>query len=106
MRAGRLMHRVVVCEDLESLDDATNEVVYTPTTVATRWAEIEPVAGNERTAAARVHADTTHKVRLRYFTGLTTKHWFLYGTRRLEILSVVDVGEGKSEHVCECREVV
>lgn len=107
MRAGRLRHRVEIMADTVSLAASTNEPTYSSAMAATVWASVEPMSGNERLAAARTNADTTHRVELRYWSGLTTKHWFRFdGTRRLEILSIVNPEERNINLICECREVV
>lgn len=107
MRAGRLRHRVEIMADTLSAAAGTNEPTYTPEVAATVWASVEPTAGNERLAAARTHADTTHRVELRYWSGLTTKHWLRFdGARQLEILSIVNPEERNINLICECREVV
>lgn len=93
--------------DTVSLAASTNEPTYSSATAATVWASVEPMSGNERLAAARVHADTTHRVELRYWPGLTTKHWFrVGGSRRLEILGIFNAEERNISLICDCREVV
>lgn len=105
MRAGKLRHRLVIKLDAETRDATSGDVVYTSGTVGTVWAGVEPYAGNERLAAGRVYADTTHRVTLRYFAGLTKRHWFDFKGRRLEIMSVMCKDERDIELVCECKEV-
>jgi SPP1 family predicted phage head-tail adaptor len=108
MRAGKLRHRVEIMADTVTLAAGNNEPTYSaPSAAATVWASVEPTAGNERLTAARTNADTTHRVELRYWSGLTAKHWFRFdGTRRLEILSIINPEERNINLVCECREVV
>ena len=42
--------------------------------VATVWAKVEPLDGSEQHQGGRVRADATHRITIRYYAGLTTKH--------------------------------
>ncbi len=73
-------------------------------TLATVWANIEPTKGWERMQAQQLQSPVTHKVKMRYYSGLTTKHRLLYGTRVLDIKEVINEGEANSFHTLQCVE--
>lgn len=102
---GKLRHR------LEIQEGATSRNTYgedTPawSTVATRFASIEPLTGREAWLAKQVSPDVTHQVTMRHYDGLTPKHRLQFGTRLFEIESVRNVDELKRFVVCMCREQV
>ena len=108
MRAGLLRHRLNILLDTETRDTAGGDVIYTaPSPVTTTvWGSVQATAGNERLAAARTNAETTHMIRIRYWAGLTTRHRFEFGAHRFEILWIDDKDLRHVELVCECKEVV
>ena len=75
VRAGKLRRRVEV-QALTAPDPANAYNEKPPTnwqTIAYRWAQVEPQKGNEPFQGSQVQPDTTHKITLRFFAGLTTK---------------------------------
>lgn len=93
MESGRLRQRVQIQAASESLG-GFGDAVQTWTTVATRWASVEPLSGRELWQAQQVQSDVTHKVTLRP-AGLTVspKMRIVHKTRTLSIQSVRDVEE-------------
>ncbi len=104
MEAGKLRHRVEV-QSRTLTQDSYGDVLPTWTTQATRWAEVVPVSGREVHLAGRITSETTHTVRLRYLSGLDSKWRILWGTRVLEIESVINTDEINWEMVLACKEV-
>ena len=105
MRAGKLRHRVQVQSDTVTIDAAGGHS-HAFSTVATRWASIEPQGGREFIEAGRVDADVTHIVKMRHYSGLTPQHRLMYGSRVLNIANVVNMDERNRETVVMCREDV
>ncbi|MBN9265960.1 MAG: phage head closure protein [Hyphomicrobium sp.] len=62
-------------------------------TEATLWAAIEPTKGYERYQAQQVQMPVTHKITIRYRSGVTTKKRFLFGSRVFEIKEVLNQNE-------------
>ena len=62
----------------------------TETTIS---AAIEPLKAWEKYQAMQFQTPVTHKVTIRYLSGLTAKKRLLYGTRVLAIKEVIDVNE-------------
>lgn len=105
MRAGKLRDRITLEEPVEEID-ALSAPTQTWTDYATVWANVEPSAGREVFIADKVEAEITHRVSMRYFSGVTPKMRISFKDRTLEILSVVDSGERNRNLDLMCREVV
>lgn len=108
MRAGRLNKRIAI-QAATDTKGATGQTVRTWSTVASVWAGIEPLRGDERVAAQNTQARMTHKVILRHnaYPSLTSSHRFLFGTRVFEIVAPpVNSYEAGREWICDCREVI
>jgi SPP1 family predicted phage head-tail adaptor len=103
--AARMKFRV----EIQSLSQATdNQGGFTDswTTDATVWAEIEPLKGWERFQAQQTQTPLTHKVTMRYRSGVTTAKRLLYGSRVFEIKEVINVNEDSAFLVLRCLEQV
>jgi len=73
MQAGQLRHRIAIqgCTDAR---DAHGGITRTWATTDTVWAAVEPLSGTELLEAQQVHARATVRIRMRHYTGLTSKH--------------------------------
>ena len=95
MKAGKLNKRVNIQSVTETRDDPGG-VVETWSTDITVWASIESMTGKEFFAAQELQSEITHKINMRYLTGMKTKKRILYGSRIFNILSVdMDTEQGK-----------
>ena len=79
-------------------------MLETWSTYATVQASIEPISGREYFAAQSTQADVTHRIRIRYFSGIVPKMRVSYNSRIFDILSVINVGERNRELQLMCRE--
>jgi SPP1 family predicted phage head-tail adaptor len=75
-------------------------------TIATVWASIEPASGTHFVATEQVRNETTHKVVIRYFAGLTPRNQLVYNGRTFNILSVINETEMNVRHTLLVQEVV
>jgi SPP1 family predicted phage head-tail adaptor len=105
MRAGRLRHRVSIQAPSETLDDF-GEADLSWATDSTVWASIEPISGNERFSSDQVTAELTHRVFIRYLTGLTPRKRLLFGSRVFQIQSILNKDEKNEQLELLCREDV
>jgi SPP1 family predicted phage head-tail adaptor len=107
-RVGPVRHRGEIQQATATVNSFGEHVVTEASwsTVATRWVELRPIKGREFFDSARVNADVTHILRLRYFSGLTPKHRLKIGARKFNIFSVHNPDGRKVWHELECREVV
>lgn len=103
LRAGKLTKRVEV-QELTETRDAHGGITETWTTIATRWASVEPLSGRERWSAEQVDSDITHRIRMRRFRGLTTNHRIRWDGRVFNLRSVLNLDEADVEHELLCVE--
>jgi SPP1 family predicted phage head-tail adaptor len=103
VRIGRLRHRIAI-ERVTETRDTDGSVIETWSTYATVQASIDPISGREYFAAQSVQADVTHRIVIRYLSGIVPKMRVKYGSRIFDILSVINVSERNGELQLMCRE--
>jgi SPP1 family predicted phage head-tail adaptor len=114
MRAGELRHRLTIQEP-DEVDDTVGGRAPQPPPGGdgTGWkgstrvrAKVKPLSSRELIQDGRVVMGHTHEVRLRYPTPASVDKGtsFLFGTRRLHVVSVINDGERNRELVCLCEE--
>ena len=96
MRAGRLRHRITIQQVTEGQDE-TGAVTETWNEFATVWADMEPIAGKEYFAAKQTMAETTHRIRIRYLSGVVPKMRVLFGSRTFDITEIINYRERNVE---------
>ena len=104
INAGSLRERVTVQQASESRN-ALGETVLSWATFAERWASVEGVSSRESLAYGQQQISVSHRVRLRYLTGLTQSMRLVWRGRTLEIVSLLEHGN-RSEHEIICQEGV
>jgi len=105
MRAGKLRHRVTIESPYQTRDNiGGTEQAWT--NMASRWASIQPLQGRELWEAQAVDARITMRVRFRYLANVTPACRIKFGTRYLNIVSVLNRDERNIELECLCREDV
>jgi SPP1 family predicted phage head-tail adaptor len=105
MRAG-LLRQVVTVESLSTTENDDGTVTESWTSAGTRRALIAPLRGREFFEAAQLGADVTHKVTMRYMSGLTPRHRLTFGGRTLQIVSVLNIEERDRTMQVMCKEIV
>lgn len=105
MKIGRLRHRITI-EQVAEAQDTDGAVLESWTPYTTVQASIEPVSGREYFAAQSTQADVTHRISLRYLSGITPKMRVNHTSRIFDILSVINVGERNRELQLMCRESI
>jgi len=103
MRIGELRHRVTIQSATET-QDSYGQAVLSFSTLATRWASIEQLSGREFFDASKVAAEVTHRVRIRYMTGITPKMRVVYGSRTFEIVAITNPEERNIALDLLCKE--
>lgn len=106
MQAGALRHRLTLETPNTTADSFGEETEAPYTTLATVWGSIEPLSGNERLRMQQVQAEVTHRVRIRYRSGVTPELRVKFGTRYFNILSVTNWEERNRELEIMCKELV
>lgn len=102
MKIGQLRHRLEI-QEKKSVKDEWGNQVSEWFTVATAWAAIEPIRGEEYWAAG-AQQETIHRVTMRYVPGVTPKHRLLFGDRILEIESTLNLEERSRLLELLCKE--
>jgi SPP1 family predicted phage head-tail adaptor len=105
MMAGALRHRVAI-EQVAATGDGYGGRTESWTVLATVWAAVEPLSGREYFQAQQAQAKVTHKVTMRYRSGVTPGMRVKHGSRYFGIVSVLDTGEKNRELVLMCEEAV
>jgi SPP1 family predicted phage head-tail adaptor len=103
MEAGKLRHRITI----QSLTEAKNELAETeetPASVVTLWASVEPLSGRELFLVQQYSSEITHRVRIRYYPGLTPRHQIVFGSRTFNIISIINKEERNIELELLCKE--
>lgn len=103
---GGLRQRVTVQRLDESIRNEAGAVVPTWVDVATVWASVEPVGGNEAMTNGQVQVNVTHRVVMRHREDLTAKHRLIWVTSKPAnmVLNVDNVAP--SVGVANCLEVM
>jgi SPP1 family predicted phage head-tail adaptor len=92
MHSGELRKRATLQTETQTPDGAGGYALAWAD-VATVWVEIQPLSGSEVLAAGHLEGHVTHKVTLRYISGMTTDMRLLYGGRVFNVRSVMNVDE-------------
>ena len=66
------------------------EATVTWSDVATVWASVQGLSAREYLAAQQVGSIITHKIRIRFFPGITHSHRIVWRERIMEIASVLE----------------
>jgi SPP1 family predicted phage head-tail adaptor len=102
LNAGQLRERITV---QQATDNRTplGEAVQTWSTFASRWASVEGISSREFFLQGQQQTEASHRVRLRYLTGLTQQMRLQWRGRTLEIVSLLEHGN-RTEHELLCQE--
>ncbi len=103
--AGELRHRIEIQSATVS-QDSVGQPTYTWATVGTVWGAIRPMSGNELVNAQAIHASVSHRVIIRYYSGLTPSYRFKFGARVFGIANILNIIEKNKLMVCACIEAV
>jgi SPP1 family predicted phage head-tail adaptor len=102
--AGKLRERVTIQQASESRT-AMGEVVQTWATYTDRRASVEGISSRELLQMGQSQTEASHRVRLRYVTGLKTSMRLLWRNRILEIVSLLE-HDNRTEHELLCQEAM
>ena len=92
MKAGQLRHRITIQTRTESTD-AIGGYTETWATYYECWAAVWPIKSAEQLDAMKLENQITHRIRIRYRSGITTKHRVLFGERTFQIVSKMNPDE-------------
>jgi SPP1 family predicted phage head-tail adaptor len=104
IRSGLMDSLATVQTPTESAN-GIGEPILTWSDFATRWIAIVPLTGNEQMTAMAQEGSVTHRIRMRYTTGMKPKMRLISKGRTFEVMSVVERGR-REEHELMVTEVV
>ena len=103
IRPGEMRERVTVQQATPTVN-SIGESTLTWSTLTTVWAAVNGVSSSEALVDGQQESRITHRVRLRYISGLKHTDRFLWRGRILQIVSLLEYAN-RSEHVAVCEEV-
>ncbi len=106
MEAGKLRHRVVIQENTPTRDSYGDEV-DSWSTWATVWGAVEPLTGREAFSAGANQrlAEVTHRIRIRYRSGVLPTMRVTWRSRTFNIQSVIEPETRDREIQLMCEEL-
>ena len=104
MRAGDLRHYVAF-HDVTEAEDGAGGTTETWTESFSAWVAVWPLSVSEYTENLRVGADITHRVRMRYRSGVKHKMKIVWGSRTLQIKSKINKDERNHTLDLICEEL-
>lgn len=106
--AGRLRHRVTLQQYAGVADSYGDPLTADDSQwrdVCAVWAAIDPVSGREFYAAEQAQSAVTHKITLRWRSGVSAAWRVVLGRRVFRILSVIDWEERHESLLLMAQEV-
>ena len=104
MDSGKLRHKVEVQLSLDMRDEFGAISAQTWETFCYMWASIEPLAGREYFAAAQIQSEISHKITMRYKSGIKPHYRILWNSRVFDIQSIINIREENRELILYCSE--
>lgn len=92
IKTGELFQRLEV-QSATSTRDAMGQPIVSWTTSSTRWASVKSLNSREAYYSKTVNPTVTHKIRMRYFLGLTQRDRLKEGARIYDISGIINVDE-------------
>jgi SPP1 family predicted phage head-tail adaptor len=115
IKSGDLRHRVQIQTPID-IQNNLGEIIEDPdsvgwSTVATIWAAIEPMTGNEFWAAGRYEHEVDTTIRIRYRSGLNNTMQIIWTdsagqTHTYHIHGIIDIDQRHIQIRLICKEVV
>lgn len=98
-----LRHWITIQESTDTRD-SYGEPIHAWNTFDQVWASIEPISGREYFASKETRSQSTHRIRIRYRSGLSTKMRISWDSRYFDIESILNPDERDRELVLMCVE--
>jgi SPP1 family predicted phage head-tail adaptor len=107
IRAGEMRKRLELQEAVQT-QGANGEVTTTWTTRSTVWGHVQPKGGMERFDVAKVEAQVTHAIIMRFRPdiALTPKWRIKFGTRIFNVANVINYDERGHKWIVNATEVI
>ena len=107
MKAGDLRHLVTI-QTPPDVGDASQDNYGQEkpdwSRFAKVWAAVEPLSGREFWNAQQIQAQQVTRIRIRYLAGVTERMRILWGARKFNIQSIINLDERNIELQLMCVE--
>lgn len=97
MRAGTLGHLATIETYTQAVDSFGGTSGGAWATFSQAWIGIFPLNGTEKYVSGEKHATATHKIKMRFLSGVNAKMRIKARGRTFEIVSVINPGERDKE---------
>lgn len=97
MRIGNLNHLATIEAYTQAVDSFGGTSGGAWATFGQAWVSILPLNGSEKYVSGEKHATATHKIRMRFLSGVNTKMRIKAKGRTFEIVSIINPGERDKE---------
>lgn len=101
--ASNFRHRVTF-QEAQKTPDGYKGSTDQWTFIAEVWASVEPVSAGERFFSQQIKAEITHKIKIRYKSGITEAMRILHRERVFSIESIIDIEERQEFMEIRCIE--
>ncbi|WP_096224897.1 phage head closure protein [Geobacillus sp. FJAT-46040] len=105
MDPGLLRHRITI-QQKTRVQNEYGEEIADWVDVASVWASVNPISGREFFAAEAVNSEVTHKINMRYRSGITPDMRVKFKERYFQIIAVMNLQEKNAELQLLCKELV
>lgn len=105
MKVGQLRHRITF-QRKAKVQNEYGEEIADWVDVASVWASVNPISGREFFAAEAVNSEVTHKINMRYRSGITPDMRVKFKERYFQIIVVMNLQEKNVELQLLCKELV
>ena len=106
VRAGSLRHKITF-EKVTRTSDGMGGWTEAWATDRKAWAAIWPLRGQEQFEAMKLEEKVTHRVRIRYWSGLTTEHRIKdHENKYYEIRNILDADHRHIYQDLMCEEII
>jgi len=106
MNPGRLRHKINIEQELTTQNTYGEPTQEWVPFLSGLYCSIEPIRGKEYFASDMTQAEVSHRVRMRFVSGIHPKQRIKYCNRYFDILDVINVLEKNKDLELMCRESV
>ena len=100
---GRLRKRITILK-FEETENELGQTVNALKPFKTVWAEIHPLKSREYIEAGLTQTESTYKILMRWFEGLTEEMFIEYRSQQFSITSICDVEMSHDYYELMCKE--
>ncbi len=103
IKIGDMRHRITFQSGAEIEDEHHGHTIQW-NNIATVWAKVDPVSGNEFYYSQQLKNTITHKITIRYRNDINVEMRIIFETRVMKIESMINLEEGNRFILLRCEE--